>query len=170
MNNVSIGKNISINGKLFCVTRDSSSIVLGSGIRINSGIKYNSIGGDNRTILFAEGNGIISIGDRTGLSNCTLFCCESITIGCDVYLGGSVKIYDTDFHWVDCNKRINTKGGKTSPVVIKDGVFVGAHTIVLKGVTINEHAVVGAGSVVTKDIPKGELWAGNPAKYIKSIE
>lgn len=61
-------------------------------------------------------------------------------------------------------------GGATSPVVIKDGVFIGAHCIILKGVTIGEKSIIGAGSVVTKSIPDGEIWAGNPAKFIRRIE
>ena len=56
------------------------------------------------------------------------------------------------------------------PVVIKDGAFIGAHTIVLKGVTIGERSIVGAGSVVTRSIPDYEIWAGNPAKFIKKVE
>jgi acetyltransferase-like isoleucine patch superfamily enzyme len=58
----------------------------------------------------------------------------------------------------------------TKPVVIRDGAFIGAHTIVLKGVTIGERSVVGAGSVVTKDIPDGEIWAGNPARFIRKLD
>ena len=61
-------------------------------------------------------------------------------------------------------------GGATIPVVIKDGAFIGAHCIILKGVSIGEKSVVGAGSVVTKSIPDGEIWAGNPAKFIRRIE
>ena len=64
---------------------------------------------------------------------------------------------------------MNEKGGVTKPVEIKDGVFVGAHSIILKGVTIGEGSIIGAGSVVTKSIPAGEVWAGNPAKFIRKI-
>lgn len=52
-------------------------------------------------------------------------------------------------------------------MVINDNVFIGARCIILKGVTIGSKSIIGAGSVVTKNIPEGEIWAGNPAKFIK---
>ena len=59
--------------------------------------------------------------------------------------------------------------GKTTPVYIGEGVFIGACSIVTKGVSIGKHSVVGAGSVVTHDIPEEEIWAGNPARFIKKL-
>jgi len=55
------------------------------------------------------------------------------------------------------------------PVVVKDNAFIGARSIILKGVTIGNNSIVGAGSVVTKSIPDNEIWAGNPARFIRSI-
>ena len=54
-------------------------------------------------------------------------------------------------------------------VTIGDGVFIGMNTIVCKSVTIGDNAVVGAGSIITKDIPANELWAGNPARFIRKL-
>ena len=65
---------------------------------------------------------------------------------------------------------MSKNGGATKPVEIREGAFVGAHCIILKGVTIGKEAIVGAGSVVTKSIPDGEIWGGNPAKFIRKIE
>ena len=59
---------------------------------------------------------------------------------------------------------------KSAPVLIKEGAFIGAHSIILKGVTIGKHSIIGAGSVVTKSIPDGEIWAGNPARFIRKID
>ena len=87
-------------------------------------------------------------------------------------LGGGVKIYDTDFHSLDFQKRVRFKTDddrKSSPVTIKNYAFIGAGTIVLKGVTIGEKSIIGAGSVVTSNIPDGQIWAGNPARYIKNV-
>lgn len=166
---VKYGENLKINGRIFCVSNSRNGIVIGNNVSINSNRTSNPIGGDTKTILFAKDSGKIRIGNNCGLSNVSIFATESVVIGNNVLLGGNCKIYDTDFHWVDLKKRLNEKGGISKPVEIKDGAFVGAHSIVLKGVTIGEGAVVGAGSVVTKSIPDGEIWAGNPAKYIRKV-
>lgn len=166
---VAYEKDLKINGILFCVSNSKDGIVIGKRVSINSCRAANPIGGDTKTQLFAKGDAKIRIGDGCGISNATLFACESIVIGNNVYIGNSTKIYDTDFHWIDFDNRISNKGGITKPVEIKDGVFIGAHSIILKGVTIGEKSVIGAGSVVTKNIPDGEIWAGNPAKFIRKI-
>ena len=66
----------------------------------------------------------------------------------------------------------NTKTGKwyTSDVYIGNNVFVGAHTIITNPVRIGDGAIIGAGSIVTKDIPANEVWAGNPARFIRKRE
>ena len=58
---------------------------------------------------------------------------------------------------------------KCAPVVIENNVFIGAHCIILKGVSIGENSIIGAGSVVTKNVPANQIWAGNPAKFIRKI-
>lgn len=164
------GKNLKINGRIHCVSNADGGIIIGNNVSINSCMKSNPIGGDTKTILFAKGKGKIRIGDGCGISNATLFACDSITLGDNILVGGGVRIYDTDFHWLDFEKRMNEAGGAVNPVVIKNGVFIGANSIILKGVTIGEKAIVGAGSVVTRSIPDGEIWAGNPAKFIRKIK
>jgi acetyltransferase-like isoleucine patch superfamily enzyme len=166
---VKYGKNLQIRGRIFCVSNSGDGIVIGDHVAINSNRKSNPIGGDTKTILFAKGAGKIRIGDHCGISNATIFANESITIGNHVTIGGSCKIYDTDFHWLDLEKRLNEDGGVSKPVTIEDGAFVGAHSIILKGVTIGKASIIGAGSVVTKSVPAGEIWGGNPAKFIRSI-
>ena len=164
------GNNFRINGRIHCVSNTADGIVIGDDVSINSCLGSNPIGGDTKTILFAKGKGKIRIGDGCGISNATLFACDSITLGNQILVGGGTKIYDTDFHWLEFERRMSELGGETSPIVIKDGAFIGAHCIILKGVTIGEKSIVGAGSVVTRSIPDGEIWAGNPAKFIRRIE
>lgn len=64
---------------------------------------------------------------------------------------------------------INPETGRytNGEVILKEGCFIGTHTIITKPVTIGKEAIVGAGSIVTKDIPDGEVWAGNPARFIR---
>ena len=166
---VKYGNNLRIHGRIFCVSNSKDGIVMGDNVSINSSRQSNPIGGDTKTTLFAKGVGKIRIGNDCGMSNVTIFAEESIVIGNHVRIGGSTKIYDTDFHWLNIKERLTKEGGVTKPVEIKDGAFIGAHCIVLKGVTIGEESVVGAGSVVTKSIPAGEIWGGNPAKFIRKI-
>ena len=59
---------------------------------------------------------------------------------------------------------------KKSPVIINNNVFIGAHSIILKGVTIGENSIIGACSLVTNDIPANEIWGGNPARRIKTLK
>ena len=167
---VRCGKNLKINGRIYCVSNTVDGITIGNEVSINSCMKSNPIGGDTRTVLFAKGKGKIRIGDGCGISNATLFACDSITLGNNVLVGGNTKIYDSDFHWLNFERRMTEQGGVTRPIVVKDGAFIGAHSIILKGVIIGEKSIVGAGSVVTKSIPDGEIWAGNPAKFIRKIE
>lgn len=166
---VTIGAHSRINGRIYCVSNSKQGIIIGDNVSINSCLKSNPIGGNERTILFAKGDGKISIGDNCGISNSVIFATNSIQVCDNVMIGGNVKIYDTDFHFVDYNRRITEDGSKTAEVIIKEGAFIGAHSIILKGVTIGERSVIGAASVVTKDIPPYELWAGNPAVFIRKL-
>ena len=166
---VVVGKNVNIRGKVS--VRGGGALVLADDITINSHIRYNAIGGQSGcTFNMCDGAKII-IGKGTGISNTTFCAWSKIELGQDVYVGGDCRIYDTDFHSLRRENRVNLPDihVKSKPVHIKDGVWLGASVIVLKGVTIGENSVVGAGSVVTKDIPPNQIWAGNPAHYIKDI-
>lgn len=144
-------------------------IVLGEGVTINSSASSNPIGGDCRTIFSIVPGAVLTIGNRAGISNSTIVCHHSVTLGNDVVIGGNVKIYDTDFHRLSEGQREldDRQAARKGAVVIRNRAFIGAHSMILKGVTIGEGAVIGAGSVVTKDVPPGEVWAGNPAAKIK---
>lgn len=158
-----------INGKIYMVS-DKKKICFGDHVRINSSLKSNPIGGSSRTILFAEPGASIKIGDRVGISNSALHASKSITIGNDVLIGGDCKIYDTDFHSTAYESRMNDRDIKSKEIVIEDGAFIGAGCYILKGVHIGEKSVVAAASIVTKNIPSGELWGGNPAKFIRKLD
>lgn len=167
---LSVGKNSNINGVLkIC---GHNSVKLGDNVTINSGENYNCIGGDTRSVFNAF-SGYINIGNNVGISNSTIVSQGAgIDIEDDVMIGGGVKIYDTDFHSLYYEDRMARPevGAKYKSVKIKRGAFIGGHSIILKGVTIGEYSVVGAGSVVTHNIPDKQVWAGNPAKFIKNIE
>lgn len=148
------------------------SIVIGHDVQFNSGMSYNLIGGNSKTILRTVNNGKILIGNHVGISNSAIVAYNSVVIEDGVLLGGGVKIYDCDFHSKNYELRVSNEDlyPPCAPVHIKKGAFVGGHSIILKGVTIGEKSIIGAGSVVTKNVPDGEIWAGNPAKFVKKTD
>lgn len=166
-------KNFRTSGIPYIMVARGGKCTIGKGFAMNNGIKGNPIGCYQRCTLFVDRNAELVIGDYVGMSQAALVCKTSITIGNYVKLGGGVCIYDTDFHSLNSEIRKSKKDIDyciKKPVTIKDNAFIGAHSIILKGVTIGENSIVGAGSVVTKSIPANQIWGGNPAKFIKSIE
>jgi acetyltransferase-like isoleucine patch superfamily enzyme len=99
-----------------------------------------------------------------------MVCKNRIDILSGTLLGGGCRIYDMDFHQLDPVQRLtNTGPVPSAPIRIGPRAFLGGHVTVLKGVTIGEGAVIGAGSVATRDIPDFEVWAGVPAKRIRAL-
>jgi acetyltransferase-like isoleucine patch superfamily enzyme len=111
----------------------------------------------------------ILIGDRVGMSSTTIVAGNSIEIGSDTILGAGCMILDNDFHIPDKDLGWKTECVVSSkPIRIGRGCFLGARSIVLKGVTLGDRVVVGAGAVITRDIPDRSLAAGNPARVFRS--
>ena len=132
--------------------------------------KCSNIAGVDRPVLLAARCGArIELGDFCGLSGTVIAADTSIRIGDRVMVGANCTIVDTDFHPVDAQARFAGERGKSLPVVIEDDVFIGMNSMILKGVTIGRGSIIGAGSVVTKDIPPGVLAAGNPARVIRQL-
>tara|TARA_R110002049_G_scaffold125367_1_gene280975 strand:- start:15177 stop:15776 length:600 start_codon:yes stop_codon:yes gene_type:complete len=164
---VKLGKNVTFLG--FSRVLNMNIIKIGKNTRIISGIR-NNVGRSNRTIFETGQKGEILIGENVGISNCTIISQNSIQIDNHVYIGGGSRIYDNDFHAIDRETRIqNPTKIPTAKIHIKEGVFIGGHCTILKGVTIGENSVVGSNSLVTKSIPGNEIWGGVPAKMIKKI-
>lgn len=158
-----------IRGKIYI--RNLGKLSFGTDVVINSGVFPNPVGGSLITSLSIDPNAVLQIGNSVGISNAEIVVKKSVIIGDNVLIGGGVKIYDSDFHPLSYEKRMREKNdGKSLGVIIKNGAFIGAHSIILKGVTIGERSIIGAGSVVTKDVPDREIWAGNPARLIRRSE
>ena len=118
--------------------------------------------------LFVDYGENITIGPRTFVNyNLTALDVATITIGADCQIGPNVQLL-TPTHPVDPQPR-RDKLEAASPIVIEDNVWLGGGVIVCPGVTIGKDSVVGAGSVVTRDIPAGVVAVGNPARVLRTI-
>jgi acetyltransferase-like isoleucine patch superfamily enzyme len=120
-----------------------------------------------RLIVWPESGGRIQIGDYVALSpGVRITCSKSITIGhgCSI----AQRVFITDADWHDLYHRIYP--GKEEPVVLEDNVWLGDQVIVTKGVRIGRNSIVGAGSVVTRDVPANAIAAGNPANVVKELD
>jgi maltose O-acetyltransferase len=108
----------------------------------------------------------ISVGDGTFVNyGVSLSAHQSVTIGENCLIGNYVVIMDSDYH--DLSDR--TRPGEAAPIVIEDDVWLGTRATVLKGVRIGRGAVVGAGAVVTEDIPPRTLAFGVPARVVRQL-
>lgn len=123
--------------------------------------------GPIRLIVWPESGGSIRIGDYVALSpGVRITCARSITIGDGCILAQRVFVTDADWH--DFYHRIYP--GAEAPVVLEENVWLGDQVIVTKGVTIGRNSIVGAGSVVTRDVPPDTVAAGNPARPIRQLD
>jgi acetyltransferase-like isoleucine patch superfamily enzyme len=150
-----------------------SEIVIGENCIICSDPTMTALGVGQPAVLRTLWPGaIISIGSNTGISGGAICAAIHIEIGNECLLGANIIIADTDFHALNpIRRRYNNNPLEISakPIIIKNNVFIGAGSIILKGVTIGKNSVVGAASVVTKDVPPDAIVAGNPAKLLRRL-
>ncbi|PWA04889.1 acyltransferase [Flavobacterium psychrotolerans] len=158
-----------IKGRL--IIKNEGKCILGNKLKFNSTLKSNFVGLYKPCTISVRNNGHLEIKEFSGFSGVSIVCSNKITIGRYVNCGGNVSIWDTDFHPINyLDRRVHDFDKiNSAPIEIGDDVFIGAHSIILKGVKIGDKAVIGAGSVVTKDVPENQIWAGNPAKFIKNV-
>ena len=167
-----IGKGFKTIGPCYFKARCVGSIRIGSNVALMALHRANHVGLTNPVLIETMGEGVVEIGDFTGGSAVVISSRTRVSIGKHVKLGGNVRIYDHDFHSLDYqDRRDRTRDQpkcRSKPVRIGNDVFVGTNAMVMKGVTIGDRAIIGAGSVVTKDVPADEIWAGNPACRLRA--
>ena len=118
--------------------------------------------------LAVSSGATLDIGERVFINyGCSLGATQLISIGPRCAIGSHAIIIDNDFHTVDPEKRYEVP--PSAPIILEENVWLGARVIVLRGVTIGAHSVIGAGSVVTRNIPPRSVAVGLPARVVKSI-
>ncbi len=153
--------------------RIADDVVMGRGVRLASYINaYGcSIGDETKVGAFVEIQKGAVIGARCKISSHT-FICEGVTIEDGVFVGHGVMF---------CNDKIpratNPDGTlqteadwSVSPTHVGPGASIGSGSTILCAISIGAGAFIGAGSVVTQDVPPGEVWCGNPARYLKKAD
>lgn len=162
---------VRVTGKVFFKVHPEARLIIGARVRINSGPLINPVGGHRPTIIAVHRSARVEIGAGTGISSSTIVALQEIVIGSDALIGGNCAIYDSDFHGLTSSDRRENgaNSAKTKGVHIGARAFIGTGVTILKGVQIGANAVVGAGAVVVKHVPAGELWAGNPARRIGTL-
>lgn len=164
---VRYGRNVKLFGRISYLR--SGRLILGDNVMIQSCRYANPLG--DRTVFEICNGAVMEVGNNVGISASTFKAVERITIEDDVNIGAGCLFMDTDSHPLKYEDRINGCGNavRTAPITVKKGAFIGARSIVLKGAVIGEGSVIGAGSVVAGSVPDGEIWAGNPAVFIRKI-
>ena len=153
-----------------CVTPD---VKLGQGVRLGKFINlYGCTVGDETKIgAFVEIQKNASVGKRCKISSHT-FICEGVTIEDQVFVGhGVVFVNDSYPRATTENGELQTAADwKVETTLVKQGASIGSGATILANLTIGERAIVGAGAVVTRDVPARTIVVGNPARVLRSID
>jgi acetyltransferase-like isoleucine patch superfamily enzyme len=152
--------------------RIAPDVVLGQNVKIYAFVNLYGceIGDDTKVGTFVEIQKGAKIGKRVKVSSHS-FICEGVTIEDEVFIGHGVMFINDKY------PRATTDSGQLqteqdwicTPTLVKRGASIGSNATILCGVNIGESAIVGAGSVVTRDVPDGTIVAGNPARFIRKI-
>jgi acetyltransferase-like isoleucine patch superfamily enzyme len=153
-----------------CISPD---VRLGKDVKLSQFINLYGceVGDETKIGAFVEVQKNASIGKRCKISSHT-FICEGVTIEDNVFVGHGVTFIN------DSYPRATTPDGelqtekdwRVEPTLVKKGASIGSGSTILSHVVIGENAIIGAGSVVTKDVPAGAIVAGNPARLLRYVE
>lgn len=161
---------VTLHGRPIIHKHPDAQIILGKDVTIISESEYNDAGINHPTILAATEPGAkIIIHDGVGMSGSSIVAEKRVEVGENTMLGANTNIYDTDFHPVDSEARLVGKKAESSPIRIGKRCWLASNTTVLKGVEIGDETVIGAMSLVNKDIPTKVLAAGVPARIIRDL-
>jgi acetyltransferase-like isoleucine patch superfamily enzyme len=145
-----------------------SRMNFGAGVSLNSATRANPLGCFQPCVLRTlSSDAELILGDNVGLSGAVVCAGRSIRIGRGTIAGSGAMIIDNDFHALEGDQWRDEYVLNARPVEIGEFVFIGSRAIILKGVRIGDRARIGAGAVVSRDVPAGCLAAGNPAEIFQ---
>jgi acetyltransferase-like isoleucine patch superfamily enzyme len=154
----------------FC--RIAPDVVLGKDVQIHGFVNLYgcTIGDGTRIGAFVEVQKGAKIGRRCKISSHS-FVCEGVEIADHVFVGHGVMFTNTMLpRAVNADGALQTEADwELRTTTIEEGVSIGSGSVILCGITIGRGAVIGAGAVVTKSIPAGQIWVGNPARFLKAV-
>ena len=151
--------------------RVALDVKLGKNVRLSGFVNLYGcdIGDDVKIGTFVEIQKGAKIGNRCKISSHT-FICEGVTLEDEVFVGHNVTFTNDRFPRATANGKLQTEADwPCIPTLVKHGASIGSGAVLLCGITVGENALVGAGSVVTRDVPPDAVVAGNPARVIKSL-
>jgi acetyltransferase-like isoleucine patch superfamily enzyme len=151
--------------------RIAADVKVGAGVIVRDFVNLYGceIGDDSRIGTFVEIQRGTKIGRRCKVSSHT-FICEGVTIEDDVFIGHNVSFINDRYPRATANGQLQTeRDWKLESTLVKRGASIGTSATILCGIVIGEGAIVGAGSVVTHDVPPGAIVAGNPARVLKTV-
>ena len=151
------------------IQRIAPDVRLGKNVRIFgfTNLYGCEVGDDTRIGTFVEIQKGSKIGCRCKVSSHT-FICEGVTIEDEVFIGHNVVFTNDLFPRATTNGQLQGDADwKCIPTLVKRGASIGSGAVLLCGITIGENSVIGAGSVVTKNVPANAIVAGNPARLMK---
>jgi len=152
-----------------CIADD---VKLGKDVKLSKFINlYGCTIGDGTKIgAFVEVQKNAFIGKNCKIQSHT-FICEGVTIEDEVFVGHGVTFTNDSYPRATTDGKLQTEADwKVEPTLVKKGASIGSGTTILANVTIGENAIIGAGSVVTKDIPANAIAAGNPARVKRQVK
>lgn len=170
---VEIAENVRMQGKPIVSLARNSRVQIGARCVLCSDSQFNALGINHPIVIRTLRQGAeIVVGEDTGMSGGSICAASSIRIGAGCLIGANVTLADTDFHAINpVNRRYNNNPDEiaVAPIVVEDNVFIGANAFILKGVTIGKDSVVGAGAIVTRNVPPGSIVVSSAATVRRSV-
>lgn len=168
---VKLGRNCRFWGRMIIHKEVGSTIEFGDDCVFRSDLNSNLVGVNRPCVISTHSAAaLIRLGNGCGLSGVSIGIKESLIVGNNVQFGANSYVTDFDWHGMDPRHRDDPRHILSAGITIENDVWIGLNSVILKGVTIGRNTVIGAGSLVTKDIPPDSIAAGNPCRVIRPLK